>query len=505
MSTEDKRVVGHYIGGQSVIGTSGREGGVYNPATNELIRNVALADAAEVDKAVSNAAEAFHDWAEMPPARRVQVLYRYRELLIQNIDEMARLLSSEHGKTVDDAKGSITRGLEVVEFACGIPQLLKGEFSESVASGVDSWSMRQPLGVVAGITPFNFPAMVPMWMFPVAIACGNTFVLKPSERNPSCAAFMANLLTEAGLPDGVLNVVNGDKEAVDSLLSHPSVQAVSFVGSTAVGEYVYQTGCAHGKRVQALCGAKNHMVVMPDADMGQVVDAVMGAAYGSAGERCMAISVVVAVGEDTADRMMEQLVPRIETLKVGAYDQAGVEMGPVITPDARDRIKNYIDRGVEEGADLVVDGRNISIPGYESGCFVGATVFDRVKPEMAIYRDEIFGPVLSVVRAESYEAALKLVNDHEYGNGTAIFTRDGDAARDFGHRAQIGMVGVNVPIPVPLAFHSFGGWKRSLFGDHFMHGPEGVRFYTRMKTLTSRWPSGIKEGAVFNFKAGGEH
>ena len=505
MSTEDKRVVGHYIGGQSVIGTSGREGGVYNPATNELIRNVALADAAEVDKAVSNAAEAFHDWAEMPPARRVQVLYRYRELLIQNIDEMARLLSSEHGKTVDDAKGSITRGLEVVEFACGIPQLLKGEFSESVASGVDSWSMRQPLGVVAGITPFNFPAMVPMWMFPVAIACGNTFVLKPSERNPSCAAFMANLLTEAGLPDGVLNVVNGDKEAVDSLLSHPSIQAVSFVGSTAVGEYVYQTGCAHGKRVQALCGAKNHMVVMPDADMGQVVDAVMGAAYGSAGERCMAISVVVAVGEDTADRMMEQLVPRIETLKVGAYDQAGVEMGPVITPDARDRIKNYIDRGVEEGADLVVDGRNISIPGYESGCFVGATVFDRVKPEMAIYRDEIFGPVLSVVRAESYEAALQLVNDHEYGNGTAIFTRDGDAARDFGHRAQIGMVGVNVPIPVPLAFHSFGGWKRSLFGDHFMHGPEGVRFYTRMKTLTSRWPSGIKEGAVFNFKAGGEH
>ncbi|MBT6932824.1 MAG: CoA-acylating methylmalonate-semialdehyde dehydrogenase [Proteobacteria bacterium] len=505
MSTEGKKVVGHYIGGQSVIGASGREGGVYNPATNKLIRNVALADAAEVDKAVSNAAEAFHDWAEMPPARRVQVLYRYRELLIQNIDEMARLLSSEHGKTVDDAKGSITRGLEVVEFACGIPQLLKGEFSESVASGVDSWSMRQPLGVVVGITPFNFPAMVPMWMFPVAIACGNTFVLKPSERNPSCAAFMANLLTEAGLPDGVLNVVNGDKEAVDSLLSHPSVQAVSFVGSTAVGEYVYQTGCAHGKRVQALCGAKNHMVVMPDADMGQVVDAVMGAAYGSAGERCMAISVVVAVGEDTADRMMEQLVPRIETLKVGAYDQAGVEMGPVITPDARDRIKNYIDRGVEEGADLVVDGRNISIPGYESGCFVGATVFDRVKPEMAIYRDEIFGPVLSVVRAESYEAALQLVNDHEYGNGTAIFTRDGDAARDFGHRAQIGMVGVNVPIPVPLAFHSFGGWKRSLFGDHFMHGPEGVRFYTRMKTLTSRWPSGIKEGAVFNFKAGGEH
>jgi malonate-semialdehyde dehydrogenase (acetylating)/methylmalonate-semialdehyde dehydrogenase len=342
-------------------------------------------------------------------------------------------------------------------------------------------------------------------MFPVAIACGNTFILKPSERDPSCAGFMARLMTEAGLPDGVLNVVNGDKEAVDVLLSDPTVQAVSFVGSTTVGEYIYQTGCAHGKRVQALCGAKNHMVVMPDADMGQVVDAIMGAAYGSAGERCMAISVIVAVGDDTADRMMEHLVPRIETLKVGAYDQDGVEMGPVITPDARDRIKGYIDRGVEEGADLVVDGREISISGYESGCFVGATVFDRVTSQMAIYREEIFGPVLSVVRVSSYEEALALVNDHEYGNGTAIFTRDGDAARDFGHRAQIGMVGVNVPIPVPLAFHSFGGWKRSLFGDHYMHGPEGVRFYTRMKTLTSRWPSGIKEGAVFNFKAGGEH
>jgi len=344
-----------------------------------------------------------------------------------------------------------------------------------------------------------------MWMFPVAIACGNTFILKPSERDPSCAGYMARLMTEAGLPDGVLNVVNGDKEAVDVLLSDPAIQAVSFVGSTSVGEYIYRTGCAHGKRVQALCGAKNHMVVMPDADMGQVVDAVMGAAYGSAGERCMAISVVVAVGDDTADRMMEQLVPRIETLKVGAYDQDGAEMGPVITPDARDRIRGYIDRGVEEGAELVVDGRDISILGYESGCFVGATVFDRVTSKMDIYRDEIFGPVLSVVRVDNYEEALALVNEHEYGNGTAVFTRDGDTARDFGHRARIGMVGVNVPIPVPLAFHSFGGWKRSLFGDHYMHGPEGVRFYTRMKTLTSRWPSGIKEGAVFNFKAGGEH
>ncbi len=505
MDVAVKEVVGHYVGGRPVAGTNDRFGDIYNPATGQVVRTVALASADEVRSVIANAAQAFPDWSAVPPARRVQVLYRYRELLIQNIDELARLLSSEHGKTVDDAKGSITRGLEVVEFACGIPQMLKGEFSEGVANGVDSWSMRQPLGVVAGITPFNFPAMVPMWMFPVAIACGNTFILKPSERDPSCAGFMARLMTEAGLPDGVLNVVNGDKEAVDVLLSDPTVQAVSFVGSTTVGEYIYQTGCAHGKRVQALCGAKNHMVVMPDADMGQVVDAIMGAAYGSAGERCMAISVIVAVGDDTADRMMEHLVPRIETLKVGAYDQDGVEMGPVITPDARDRIKGYIDRGVEEGADLVVDGREISISGYESGCFVGATVFDRVTSQMAIYREEIFGPVLSVVRVSSYEEALALVNDHEYGNGTAIFTRDGDAARDFGHRAQIGMVGVNVPIPVPLAFHSFGGWKRSLFGDHYMHGPEGVRFYTRMKTLTSRWPSGIKEGAVFNFKAGGEH
>ncbi|HJP45360.1 MAG: CoA-acylating methylmalonate-semialdehyde dehydrogenase [Arenicellales bacterium] len=505
MDAQVKDVLSHYVGGRRVDGVSGRFGDIYNPATGEVTRKVPLASADEVRVALADAASAFPAWAETPPGRRVQVLYRYRELLHEHLGELAELLSSEHGKTLDDARGSITRGLEVVEFACGIPQLLKGEYTEGVAAGVDSWSMRQPLGVVAGITPFNFPAMVPMWMFPVAIACGNTFVLKPSERDPSCSLYMAALMSEAGLPDGVLNVVNGDKEAVDVLLTDPTVQAVSFVGSTAVGEYIYQTGCAHGKRVQALCGAKNHMVVMPDADMGQVVDAVMGAAYGSAGERCMAISVVVTVGENTAERMLEQLVPRIEALKVGAYDQDGVEMGPVITPDARDRIKGCIDRGVAEGAELVVDGRGISIAGYEGGCFVGATVFDKVTPEMKIYQEEIFGPVLSVVRAGSYEEAVALVNDHEYGNGTAIFTRDGDAARDFGHRARIGMVGVNVPIPVPLAFHSFGGWKRSLFGDHYMHGPEGVRFYTRMKTLTSRWPSGIKEGAVYNFKAGGEH
>ena len=467
MDAKVKLNLSHFINGKKVDGISGRFGDVYNPAIGEVVKLVPLASAAEVRTAIASAAAAFPAWAETPPGRRAQVLYRYRELLHQHMDELAEIVSEEHGKTLDDAKGSITRGLEVVEFACGIPQLLKGEYSEGVAAGVDSWSMRQPVGVCAGITPFNFPAMVPMWMFPVAIACGNTFVLKPSERDP--------------------------------------VQAVSFVGSTAVGEHIYKTGCAHGKRVQALCGAKNHLVVMPDADMGQVVDAVMGAAYGSAGERCMAVSVVVAVGDDTADRMLEQLTPRVEALKVGSYSQAETEMGPVITPDARDRIKGYIDQGLAEGADLIVDGRDICVAGFENGCFVGATIFDRVSPKMKIYTDEIFGPVLSVVRAGSYEEAVELVNEHEYGNGTAIFTRDGDAARDFAHRVRIGMVGVNVPIPVPLAFHSFGGWKRSLFGDHYIHGPEGVRFYTRMKTVTSRWPSGIREGAVYNFKAGGEH
>ena len=505
MDAKVKLNLSHFINGQRVDGTSGRFGEVYNPALGEVVKQVPLASAAELRTAIASAAEAFPGGAETPPARRAQVLYRYRELLHQHMDELAEIVSEEHGKTLDDAKGSITRGLEVVEFACGIPQLLKGEYSEGVAAGVDSWSMRQPVGVCAGITPFNFPAMVPMWMFPVAIACGNTFVLKPSERDPSCSLRMAELMSEAGAPDGVLNVVNGDKEAVDTLLADPTVQAISFVGSTAVGEYIYRTGCEHGKRVQALCGAKNHMVVMPDADMGQVVDAVMGAAYGSAGERCMAVSVVVAVGDDAADRMLEQLTPRIQALKVGAYSQADTEMGPVITPDARERIRGYIDQGVAEGADLVVDGRDVSVAGYENGCFVGATIFDRVSPTMKIYTDEIFGPVLSVVRAGSYEEAVELVNDHEYGNGTAIFTRDGDAARDFTHRVRIGMVGVNVPIPVPLAFHSFGGWKRSLLGDHYIHGPEGVRFYTRMKTVTTRWPSGIREGAVYNFKAGGEH
>ncbi len=505
MDVQVKQTLHHYIGGRKVDGASGRFGPIYNPAIGEVVSQAPLASADEVRQAIASAQAAFPAWSELAPGRRAQIMFNFRSLIIEHRDELAAMLSSEHGKTIDDAKGSVTRGLEVVEFACGIPQLLKGEYSENVAGGVDSWSMRQPIGVCAGITPFNFPAMVPMWMFPVAIACGNTFVLKPSEKDPSCSLRLAELFTEAGLPDGVLNVINGDKEAVDTLLTDPEVKAISFVGSTKIGEYIYQTGCAHNKRVQALCGAKNHMVVMEDADIDQVVDAVMGAAYGSAGERCMAISVVVSVGDAAADAMLEKLVPRVNDLKVGPFTDPDSEMGPVISPEAQSRIKGYIDTGLEEGATLVVDGRDVQVAGHENGCFVGATIFDNVKPDMSIYTDEIFGPVLCVVRVANYEEAVKLINDHEYGNGTAIFTRDGDAARNFAHRIQIGMVGVNVPIPVPLAFHSFGGWKRSLFGDHFIHGPEGVRFYTRMKTITTRWPSGIRSGAVFNFKAGGEH
>jgi len=505
MKTAGRLTLSHFVGGQMIEGRGDRFGDIYNPATGDIAKQVPLATAEEVRSAVAVAAEAFPNWSQTSPARRAQVLFRYRELLIEHMAELSEIVSSEHGKTLEDAQGSITRGLEVVEFACGISQLLKGEFTEGVSNGVDCWSVRQPLGVCAGITPFNFPAMVPMWMFPIALACGNTFVLKPSERDPSCSLRMAELLVEAGLPAGVLNVVNGDKEAVDALLVDPQVQAVSFVGSTTVGEYIYRTGCDHGKRVQALCGAKNHMVVMPDADLDQAIDAVMGAAYGSAGERCMAVSVMVAVGDDVADALIERLCPRVEALKVGPYTQSDAEMGPVVNPAAKARICGYIDRGVEEGAKLVIDGRAISIRGFESGCFVGATVFDHVTPSMSIYTDEIFGPVLCVVRVNSYDSALQLVNDHEYGNGAAIFTRDGDAARDFSHRVHIGMVGINVPIPVPMAFHSFGGWKRSLFGDHYVHGPEGVRFYTRLKTITSRWPSGIRSGAVYNFKAGAEH
>ena len=464
-----------------------------------------LASAEETGKAIAAAEAALPGWSATPPAKRAQVMFKFRELLLQHMDELAELLSAEHGKTLADAKGSVTRGLEVVEFACGIPHLLKGEFSEGVAGGVDTFAMRQPVGVCAGITPFNFPAMVPMWMFPVSLACGNTFVLKPSERDPSCGLRLAELMIEAGLPAGCLNVVNGDKEAVDELLSNPTVAAVSFVGSTAVGQYIYETGCKNGKRVQALCGAKNHMIVLPDADMDQTVDAAIGAAYGSAGERCMAISVAVTVGEETGDEFIRRMTPKVQELKVGPYNDEASEMGPVITRESRDKILGYIEEGIAAGAELIVDGRDISLQGYEDGFFVGGCLFDRVTTDMSIYTDEIFGPVLSVVRADDYEHALKMVNDHEYGNGTAIFSRDGDAARDFASRANIGMIGIKVPIPVPVAYHSFGGWKRSLFGDHYVHGMEGVRFYTRLKTITTRWPSGIRTGAQFNFKSGAEN
>ncbi|MDH3690861.1 MAG: CoA-acylating methylmalonate-semialdehyde dehydrogenase [Gammaproteobacteria bacterium] len=505
MDTTVTNILHHFVSGKRVDGTSDRYGDVYNPAVGEVAAKVPFASADEVKHAIQVAAQAFPGWAATAPARRAQVLYAFRDLIRTHIDELAELLSSEHGKTLPDAKGSITRGLEVVEFACGIPQLLKGEYTENVSTGVDSYSIRQPVGVCAGITPFNFPAMVPLWMYPVAIACGNTFILKPSEKDPSVAIRIAELASEAGLPDGVLNVVNGDKEAVDTLLTDPNVAAVSFVGSTAIGKYIYATGCAHGKRVQALCGAKNHMVVMPDADMDQVVDGFMGAAYGSAGERCMAVSVGVAVGDKTADELIQRLVPRIQALKVGPYTDPESEMGPLVTREHFEKVKGYVDLGVEEGAELVLDGRDVSLQGYENGYFLGGCLFDRVRPDMRIYQEEIFGPVLSMVRARSYDDAVKLVNDHDYGNGVAIFTRDGDSARAFTNSVKIGMVGVNVPIPVPVAYHSFGGWKQSLFGDHFMHGPEGVRFFTRMKTMTTRWPSGIRSGAQYHFKAGGEH
>jgi malonate-semialdehyde dehydrogenase (acetylating)/methylmalonate-semialdehyde dehydrogenase len=487
------REVHHWVNGRILTGGSGRFGDVYNPASGELQAKVTLATAAEVDMAVAAAAAAFPSWAAQPPLRRARVLFRFREIFEQRLDEVAALLTSEHGKVFSDAKGEAMRGLEAIEFATGIPQLLKGEFTEQVGAGIDSWSVRQPLGVVAGITPFNFPAMVPMWMFPIALGCGNTFVLKPSERDPSASLLLAEMLKEAGLPDGVFNVVQGDKIAVDALLAHPTVQAVSFVGSTPIAEYVYREGTKHGKRVQALGGAKNHMIVMPDADLDQAADALVGAAYGSAGERCMAISVAVTVGSATADALLGKLKERIGGLQMGDGMKEGAELGPLVTKTHLERVTGYVQLGKEEGAQLVVDGRENALTKGQ-GFFLGACLFDHVKPEMNIYREEIFGPVLGIVRVNNFETALKMINEHEFGNGTSIFTRDGDTARDFVHRVQVGMVGVNVPIPVPMAFHSFGGWKRSLFGDQSIYGPEGVRFYTRLKTVTSRWPTGIRTG-----------
>lgn len=491
--------IGHWVGGRILdAGAESRVADVFNPATGAVSGRVLLADSALVDKAVADSAAAFKEWSLTPAPRRARVMFQFRELLMARLDDLARLITAEHGKVFSDAQGEITRGSEVVEFACGIAQLLKGEYTEQVGSGIDAWSVRQPLGVCVGITPFNFPAMVPMWMFPVAIACGNTFVLKPSERDPSAALFIAALLKEAGLPDGVFNVVNGDKVAVDALLTHPGVAAVSFVGSTPIAKYIHQTASSQGKRVQALGGAKNHLVVMPDADMDQVVDAVIGAAYGSAGERCMAISVAVAVGDATADVLVSRLAERVRAIQVGDGMDPAAEMGPLVTSAHLAKVRDYVATGVGEGAELVVDGRDLAVTGHEKGFFLGGCLFDRVAPDMKIYKEEIFGPVLGVTRVQSFEAAIALVNQHEFGNGSTIFTRDGDAAREFCQRVQIGMVGVNVPIPVPMAFHSFGGWKSSLFGDHHMHGPEGVRFFTRYKTVTQRWPAGIRKGADFS-------
>jgi malonate-semialdehyde dehydrogenase (acetylating)/methylmalonate-semialdehyde dehydrogenase len=491
-------IITHFINGRQVDTASGRYADVYNPAVGEPCARVALGTADEVNDAVAAAAAAFPAWAATPPLARARVLFRYLQLCQQHTDEFAAMLTREHGKTFSDAQGEVARGIEVVEFAVGIPQLLKGEFTDNIARGIDAWSMRQPLGVVAGITPFNFPVMVPMWMFPMAIACGNTFVLKPSERDPSASLLHARLLKEAGLPDGVFNVIQGDKVTVDALLDNPAVEAISFVGSTPIAEYIYARGSANGKRVQALGGAKNHMVVMPDADMDMAVDALIGAAYGSAGERCMAISVAVAVG-DAADQLVAALGKRASALKVDDGMAAGAEMGPVVTAAAKQRIERLIGEGVEQGATLVVDGRDFKVPGRENGFFVGGTLFDHVTPDMSIYKEEIFGPVLCVVRMPDVGSALELINANEYGNGVAVFTRDGGVAREFVRQVQVGMVGVNVPLPVPMAFNSFGGWKRSLFGDHHAYGPEGVRFYTRHKAVMQRWPNTASAGAEFAF------
>jgi malonate-semialdehyde dehydrogenase (acetylating) / methylmalonate-semialdehyde dehydrogenase len=486
----------HFVNGKIFEGESKKTSDVYNPATGEVSAKVTLATKKDVDAVVDIAQQAFHSWSNTPPLQRARVLFKFKELIEKNSDELTKIIVSEHGKVYDDAKGSLTRGLEVVEFACGIPHLLKGEFTENVGRDVDSWSIRQSLGVCAGITPFNFPAMVPMWMFPIAIACGNTFILKPSEKDPSCPLMLAQLFKEAGLPDGVFNVVNGDKEAVDALLVNKKVSAISFVGSTPIAKYIYENAAKNEKRVQALGGAKNHCVVMPDADLDGAVNGLMGAAYGSAGERCMAQSVAVAVG-GIGDELVKRLSEKVEALKVGPGMDKESEMGPLITKDHLDKVKGYVDIGVEEGANLVVDGRKLKLQGYEKGFYIGGCLFDHVTSQMRIYKEEIFGPVLSVVRVKDFDTAVKLINDHEYGNGVSLFTRDGDSARTFVNKIQVGMVGINIPIPVPMAFHSFGGWKRSLFGDQHMHGMEGVRFYTKLKTVTSRWPNGIKSNAEF--------
>lgn len=490
--------IAHFIDNARVGSTSGRSQPVFNPATGEATNTVALASTEEVHTAVASASKAWAGWSRTPALRRARILDRFKTILWERADQLAEAISAEHGKTHDDALGEVTRGLEVVEFAVGAPHLLKGDYTEDVGTGVDSSSVRQSLGVVAGITPFNFPAMVPMWMFPVALACGNTFILKPSERDPSASLLIAGWLAEAGLPAGVFNVVQGDKQAVDDLLHHPDVKAISFVGSTPIAKYIYETGTANGKRVQALGGAKNHMVILPDADLEMAANALMGAAYGSAGERCMAISVAVPVTDAVADALVEKLVPKIEALKVGPAADKASDMGPVVTRAAQEKILGLIDKGEEEGAKVVVDGRGFTPPqGYEGGYFVGPTLLDNITPDMTVWREEIFGPVLSVVRRKGYDAAVELIHNHDYANGVAVFTRDGDAARTFAHDIEVGMVGVNVPIPVPMAFHSFGGWKQSLFGDHHMHGPEGVRFYTRLKTITTRWPSGVRTDPEF--------
>jgi malonate-semialdehyde dehydrogenase (acetylating)/methylmalonate-semialdehyde dehydrogenase len=496
--TELDTIISHYINGREVDTPNGHYAEVFNPAVGEPCAHVAMGTASDVDAAVAAASAAFPAWAATPPLARARVLFRYLQLCQQHVDEFAAMVTREHGKTFSDAQGEVARGIEVVEFACGIPQLLKGEFTDQIARGIDAWSMRQPLGVVAGITPFNFPVMVPMWMFPIALACGNTFILKPSERDPSASLLHARLLKEAGLPDGVFNVVQGDKVVVDALLDHPGIEAISFVGSTPIAQYIYSRGSASGKRVQALGGAKNHMVVMPDADMDMAVDALIGAAYGSAGERCMAISVAVAVG-DAGDKLVAALARRTAALKIDDGMAKGAEMGPVVTSAAKQRIERLIGEGVEQGATLVVDGRGYQVPGRENGFFVGGTLFDHVLPSMSIYKEEIFGPVLCVVRLPDVGSAVELINANEYGNGVAVFTRDGGVAREFVRQIQVGMVGVNVPLPVPMAFNSFGGWKRSLFGDHHAYGPEGVRFYTRHKAVMQRWPNTASTGPEFAF------